>query len=354
MRILYLTGRETTYMRNDVILRALRRIGEVDVAAPASRGGILSRTLRVFLSSLPKIRSSDYDFVFVGFFGQLLMLPVGRLARGPILFDAFLSAFDTLTGDRSQFSPNSTRGRAAHWIDTDSTRHADQILVDTPEQRDYFLAQFGLLPEKIHALPVGCNEDIFYPRRKAPGEAVRVLFYCTYLPLHGAESVVRAAAGFSSEPGISFRMIGAGPRFRPVSEIAQKLKMDNLQFVPPVGIRQLADEIAQADILLGGHFGTSDKAGRVIPGKIYQILAMAKPVIAGDTPANRSLLTHLEDAYLCPAGNPGALESAIRKLAGEKSLRVAMAQAGRKTYLQYASEEVITRKVLHIVEGLLD
>ena len=36
MRVLFLAGRERTYARNEVLLRALRRFAEVDVVAPAA------------------------------------------------------------------------------------------------------------------------------------------------------------------------------------------------------------------------------------------------------------------------------------------------------------------------------
>ncbi len=76
---------------------------------------------------------------------------------------------------------------------------------------------------------------------------------------------------------IEFRLIGQGPEYHRVRALADQLKLDNVQFLPPIPLEDLADEISQADICLGGHFGPSQKAGRVIPGKIYQILAMARP-----------------------------------------------------------------------------
>ncbi len=49
------------------------------------------------------------------------------------------------------------------------------------------------------------------------------------------------------------------------------------------------------------------KAARVIPNKVFQALACARPVITADTPAARELLTDDVDALLVPPGDPEAL-----------------------------------------------
>jgi glycosyltransferase involved in cell wall biosynthesis len=203
-------------------------------------------------------------------------------------------------------------------------------------------------------LPVGCNEDIFFPRPHLRSGLLEVLYYSTFLPLHGAEVVVRAAARLKGETGIHFRVVGRGQEYGRVRQLADDQMLENIQFLPPLPKEKLADLIGESDIGIGGHFGDSQKAGRVVPGKIYQLLAMEKPVIAGDTPANRSFLKDRETALLCPRGDPASVAEAILELARTPDLLEKLARNGRRLYEQQASERLITQKLEQVVRSALE
>jgi glycosyltransferase involved in cell wall biosynthesis len=351
--ILYLSGREVEYTRNDVLVRALKRIATVDVLSEHGPGSILFRSLRLTLRALPLLFRKDYDLVVVGFYGHLLMLPIGLLSRAPILFDAFVSTYDTLVQDRRQVREGSLGAYLARWLDRTASNLSDQILLDTPQHAAYFESALGITGEKLRTLPVGCNEELFAPRPVVPHEGLVVLYYCTYLPLHGADVVLAAAAMLEDQAGLSFRLVGRGPEYDHVRALAEKLELSNLAFVPALPLEGLVEEISRADICLGGHFGQSEKASRVIPGKIYQILSMAKPLIAADTPANLSLLEHERQAFLCPPGDPAALAAGIADLASDPARRGRLAQAGRRRFLDCCSEAAITKELSIIVGELV-
>lgn len=355
MKILFLSGRELCYPRNDVLLRALGRLGVVEAIGYPDRASIVLRSFQVLLRALPKLLRNDYDLVVVGFYGHFLMLAVGLVARAPILFDAFVSTFDTLAQDRQKFHPRSWPGRLSFWLDQASCRLADHILLDTPAHVRYFVDEFGLPEEKFSAVPVGCNETIFSPQTvwvpRRSGEPVRVLHYSSFLPLHGTDVIVRAAALLRDKP-IEFRLIGDGPQYSQVRQLAGQLELQNVHFLPSIPLEALPGEIAVADICLGGHFGPSEKAGRVVPGKIYQMLAMGKPVIAAATQANRQFLTHEQNAYLCLPNRPEVLAAAILNLYDDADLCFRLGCAGRTLYEQTSSEQKINEQIEKIVMEL--
>jgi glycosyltransferase involved in cell wall biosynthesis len=255
-----------------------------------------------------------------------------------------------LIADRETFSAHSPGGRLAYWLDRAACHLADHILLDTWQHVDYFTHTFGIPHEKFSALPVGCNEELFSPRPSKPlSNSIRVLYYTTYMPLHGVETVVQAASLLKDE-AIHFRLVGDGPTHKRVREIARQLGVKNIEFIPYLPLEQLPGEIAAADICLGGHFGTSDKAGRVVPGKVYQVLAMARPLIATATPANLDLLVHGKSAYICPPDDAPALAAALLELSGDTDLRQRLATGGRERYLERCSEAVIT----NLLKGVID
>jgi len=98
--------------------------------------------------------------------------------------------------------------------------------------------------------------------------------------------------------------------------------------VPWVEYERLAEELHRASCALG-IFGTSTKAARVIPNKVFQALACARPVVTADTPAARELLTDGADAILVPPGDAQALAGAVRRLAADAALAERVARAGR-------------------------
>lgn len=361
MRVLFVAGREIEYSRNAVLLDALRQYASVEVIADTTTSPrYWLRTLLVTARALWALYRREYDLVFIGFYGHLLLRLLSPFISVPILFDAFVSNYDTLCFDRQVFKPHSIFGRAAFWLDNANVHRSTHILLDTDEHAKYFISTFNLDASKVSVLPVGCRDDIFYPRsqtrppQSATGNArTQVLYYCTYLPLHGVEVVLDAAQLLEQEP-IDFCIIGDGPLRKRVVAYAYRLALKNLKWKMPVPVCTLAEEIDKADICLGGHFGNSDKAKRVVPGKIYQILAMGGAVIASDTVANRQFLRHNKSALLIPPQDAAALASAIRQLHHDVDLRKAIAAGGRQLYMAKASESVITSQLCRLVAELVD
>jgi glycosyltransferase involved in cell wall biosynthesis len=230
------------------------------------------------------------------------------------------------------------------------------VILDTRQHVDYFVETFGLPAAKFSALPVGCSDAIYAPQPYTPEDGpLRVLSYSSYLPLHGIDIILRAAAALRTRddvPALHFRLIGDGTLLPAMQRLAQELALDNVEFMPPVSQPQLAKEIAAADICLGGHFHDSCKAGRVIPGKIYQMLAVGRPVIAADTPANRELLTADTTALMVSPSSPEALADGIRRLAADGPLRARLAQAGRALYAARAAQPVITQQLEDVVRRM--
>lgn len=354
MRVLFLTGRETEYARNQVLLAALQHIAEVDVVASTHKPrSLLANSIFLAARAVPLLLRKHYDLVFVGFYGHLIMRLIAPLVHCPLLFDAFVSTYDTLCFDRRLYAPDSLVGRAAFALDRSTTHQADRVLLDTESHIDYFVETFGVARAHLSAVPVGCSDSIFRPTPlPAPSDTVEVLYYATFLPLHGVDIILEAAARLQDEP-IRLRLIGNGPNLAEMTALAAHLALDNVRFDQPISQTELAAAIAASDLCLGGHFYAGGKAGRVVPGKIYQMLAVGRPVIAADAPGNRELLTHNVTAFLVPPSDPDALAAAIRKLAHDAPHRQALANAGRSLYCDCCSEAVITRRIQKIIAGLV-
>ncbi len=349
MKILFIAGREPAYVRNAVILTSLAKCGIEIINCTDSSASYPARYLKVILKFLS---CQKYDAVFIGFLGQPLVPIIRMFTRKPIIFDAFLSTYDTICFDRKMFKPDSLFGRFFYNLDKYSCKLADKVVLDTDAHIDYFTKTFALPKDKFHRVFVGAEESLFYPRDlDREDKKFRIFYYSSFLPLHGTEYIVLAANILREHADVEFVIVGRGLEHKKIQNLVQSLNIDMIRFIDWLPYEQLPLVIAQADICLGGHFSDIDKAGRVIAGKTFQFLAMKKPVIVGDCPGNRELLTNRRDALFVSMADPGALANAIIELRDNVSLREDIALGGYETFMQQVSNEAIKTEIQKIVNS---
>jgi glycosyltransferase involved in cell wall biosynthesis len=296
-------------------------------AGPAAAARLAAAELRLLRS--PR---GDYDVIVVGYPGHLDLRAAQRTARGrPVVFNPLVSLFDTFVGDRARFDAGSVAARLLRAIDAGALRRATVVVADTAAHADYF-ADLGAVPrDRLEVCFVGAEERVFRAGW-SPQPPFTALFVGKLIPLHGVETVLAAARQL---PEVAFRLVGTGQL-----ENLLAGRPPNAEWHAWVEYERLPNELHRAGCALG-IFGTSAKAARVIPNKVFQALACGVPVITADTPAARELLTDGADALLVPPGDPAALAAAVQRLAAEPELGKKLSEAGRRTYEERASEAVL-------------
>lgn len=349
--VLFISGRETNYPRNALFINSLQNYFHVDIIGPKqkeiSRGNyarIILNSIKGILYTIPKIIFRKYAYILIGFFGQFLVFPISLMTKIPISLDFFVPAYDTLVNDRKKIKKNTFLAKLLFKLDYLSCCSADNIFVDTKTNLDYYTKLMGIRPQKMKVIYVGCNDELFFPKNTHIDNDL-VLYYCSYLPLHGVDIVIKAAKILDQRTSIHFKIIGEGMEYQKIRNLAYSLNLTNVNFMPPMPLEVLPDEIAKAAICLGGHFGNTQKAKRVIAGKTYQLLAMAKPTIVGDNKANHELLTHGKDAFFCKMNDHIALANSICYLHEHRIFRENLGIGGYKTFIKKASNKVLEKQI---------
>lgn len=263
------------------------------------------------------LRAPQTDAVVVpypGHFDVLVLKPFAWLRRVPIIWDAFLSAYDTIVDDRRMISsrhPLAFGLKAWEWL---ACRAANRVVLDTQEQAYYFRTSYRLPAAKTASVPVGSEESAFpVLAGRERTDRASVLFYGQFIPLHGIDTIVEAAR-LSRHLPIDWQIIGTGQM---ADEIRDMLKDDQpsaLKWEEWVPYTQLSERIAAADVCLGV-FGASAKAGRVIPNKVFQILSAGRPLVTRDGAGIRELVGSGSEAIeLVPPNDPAALLAAVKRL----------------------------------------
>ena len=237
------------------------------------------------------------------------------------------------------------------------------MLLDTDAHVDYFVETFDLPRRRFARVLVGAVEPDLVrspasrssldDRKTLENSEFQVVFIGKFTPLHGLSVMLEAARRLRDEPHIAFHFIGSGQLTDEMRETARRLALENVRMPGWVPYESVPDYLDRADVCLG-IFGTTEKAARVIPGKVYEALSMGKAVITADSPAIRELLTDGESAVLCGRGDPEALARAIRALYEDRDLLDRIAKGGRRVFRDHASTEQVGRSASIVLEKLVD
>lgn len=339
---------DKVYSRDRVVYRLLERIG---AQLAFFRPGISALgDLEARLRGLPAA-----DAVWVPSFRQRDVAAAARFCRRlgiPLIFDPLISAYDKQVNERAKFAASSRAAQKLLKHEQALFGQAAIVIADTVGHASYFTEVLGVAPERIVVLPVGADESLFLPTPatpRTPGPR-RVLFFGSFIGLHGIPTVVEAIRRYTGPP-VAFELLGAGPERAAAEAQLGGLATPGVQvrFHDWLAIEQLGARIASADVVLG-IFGTSGKALRVVPNKVYQALAVGRPVITADTPAF-DVRFRAGDAHaplaLTPPGDPDAL---ARQLAGwlaeDDATLAARGASARALFEDHFSEDRLAQALL--------
>ena len=257
-----------------------------------------------------------------------------RMLRLPMVIDFFVSLHETVVEDRRLVSASSPVARALRRVDTWAARLADVVLVDTPQDADAFAEATATDRDKWRVVWVGADPANFGPRDDVAVEPRTVLFYGTYIPLQGIEHIVHASLVMPADYRV--RLVGNGQLRSETEQLAARLSAP-VEFVDQVAEADLSRLIAGSMVCLGV-FGAGDKTGRVIPNKVFQCLAVGRPVVTGDTPAMAALSGAVERV---PVADPAAIAAAVQGLMEDPVRREALAAKGREVFEKNFSDAAV-------------
>jgi glycosyltransferase involved in cell wall biosynthesis len=342
------------YPRNLVITKSLQAVG-VDVipchqetwgnTAERVRGVTnIYETLKNFFRIIKAwailtrkylFHTPDHDLVLVGYPGYLdifLARLLATIRSKPVVLDAFLSLYEAVVEDRKLLPPHSLKARGLKLLDQLSSRVAHAVFLDTNAHIHYYKEVLQVKTNRFIRVFVGAPEEYFnyqgHASRQAHGQ---ILFFGSFLPLHGIDVIIKAAAKLKQDKSLSFSMVGNGPEWEKCVMLAKNFETE-IKWEPDwIPYRNLSERIAESEICLG-IFSKETKAQRVIPCKVFNILAMGKPLITANTPASQEAFIHGENAYLIPPGDPDALAEAVTILHNNPTLRETLALGGLNLY----------------------
>jgi glycosyltransferase involved in cell wall biosynthesis len=342
------------YIRTETLIKALQEIEGVELyQARNSSKGILRYFQTLWKLIMIRIFFNPQYYI-LGFRGYEIFWVVRLITLGKtLIYDHMMSPYDSLVNEHETIRKGGMLERAIYLYEKTILLASDLILTDTDLHRQYFHEVFDTPFQKIEAVPVGADEDVFRLVDSANttigSTQFEVLYYGSFLPLHGMDVILRAASILHDKP-IYFTLIG-GNRLD-LSEfhhMIEKLDLKNVTHIDWVEFEELPRYIARANLGLGGPFGKTGQAGRVITGKTFQFLAMAKPVIVGKYNGNGNGFEDKMNCLLVPRGNEEALAAAILWAFEHEEKLTQIGQLGHDLYWSRYSIKQISGKLKRIL-----
>lgn len=312
---------------------------------PAFCARLLAAWIRLVWASRQHRRP---DVVVVGYLGAFdIHLARLRYPRATIVLDEMVTLGDTVA-DRGLEGSSGRLPRLLRWIDRRAEVAADLLVVDTAAQGREL---DGRRPHVV--VRVGAPEDWFVaPQADAPlpSEPVRVVFYGLYTPLQGAPVIGKALAQVPDGTPLAVTMIGNGQE-RDRAQSAAAGSAVPIDWLDWVDADDLPSVVAAHHVCLG-IFANNDKAGRVVPNKLFQGAAAGAALVTSDTATQRDMIG--DAAVYVPAGDPEALAEVLEGLATDRRALDQARSASRRWAEEACSPQTVVGDLLRELERVLE
>ncbi len=342
---------DRTYPRNRLLARAFEAAGAdlVDIIDPRT---FMSRTPSLVARALRR----RADVLLVGFPGHSDVVAAKAVATATgarVVFDPLVGLHETNIEDRGHTEPGGFQARRYRTEDRITCRLADLILLDTDTHISYLSSLTGVSRRKFRRVWLGTDDAVMHPTGPVESTQCGVFFYGNVTPLHGMDHILGAAELLERwHKPVNFTIVAGGSASRAIRRQAERRELRSVRICEPVPYEQLALLIGNSEICLGV-FGTTTKAQRVIPNKVFDALAMAKPLITADTPAVREVLVDGVHALLCRPGDPESLAQSIWRLSSDPNLRHSLASEGHRLFQREFSTPALAGTLVGAVQDVL-
>ncbi len=338
---------ERDYSRNRIVRRLFEELGwEVSYFHPfSSQLGLLESIIR---------RPAKPDLLWVPCFRHRDIHSAAFWAkrwRVSLVLDPLISAYEKEVFERRKWPPDSRQAERRRLWEADLFGKGDILVADTSAHAAFFQERLHAPSEKSHVLFVSAEAGLFEPRPlPVSGPPFELLFYGSFLELHGVDVIVQAAK-ILNRPEVVWVLLGEGDMKEKIQ--AEARGYANIRFESWIPYETLPDRIARAHIMLGV-FGPTVLTDLVIPNKMFQSMAMGRPVITSRSKGYADTLEGSDVIGWVPGGDPSALAGTVREWLEDPA---SLSQRGRETrglFDAYFSPARLQAALKTIIEHALD
>jgi glycosyltransferase involved in cell wall biosynthesis len=249
-----------------------------------------------------------------------------------------------------ELSPNSPVAHVLSFLERGAYKCADHVVTTSPGYIDHIEkmtredTEISVVLNGIDSEFRKCSQTVRYDR-----DTVKVIYagnvgYCQNLI-----TLVEAASMLKDED-FQFTIIGSGTQIEQVRQRTAELGLNNLLISAPIRRADLLTAYDDADVVYLQLF-FSDYFRRVIPSKIFEYLALSKPIIYGLDGVSADILSKFPATYRVRPDDPGSLADTLRIVSRE--LRNGLTVYRDSASLREYTREYQTTKFVQAIENLV-
>lgn len=204
-------------------------------------------------------------------------------------------------------------------------RRLDAIIVIGRDVPPLIKKYRGVDDEKIHyipnwaLIPIGYRQIDPASRFRTPHASRLIVGLSGNLGFtHDPETVFEAARLLRDDENIHFILSGWGVGWKALNDLFAKDRLENVTILSPVAENELVEFLSAADLWIIPY--RRNVAGASIPSRLYNILAVGRPVIMASEPDSEGALVLNEEAigWVIPPESPAELARTICEAARDR------------------------------------
>lgn len=284
----------------------------------------LSFMVSSFFAGLWQTKPNVVIAISPQFFTTISGLALAKLKRCKFLFmlcDLWPASIEAVGAIRHKTILNCIES-----VELFTYRHSDKIISLTHAFKQNMLSR-GIPANKIEVIINGVDTKKLYPmpanqtlvnQYQLQNKFV-VAYIGTFGMAHALSNVLAAAKILKNQQEIVFLLVGSGAEKEKLRQLKQQNALDNV-IIEGLQPKSLIPSYWSITDLALIHLKDHPLFATVIPSKIFEALAMAKPIIfAGPTGETSEFINEHKLGLCVPAEQPQKLALAISTLAADKS-----------------------------------
>ncbi len=243
------------------------------------------------------------------------------------------------------------------WIELFAYRNADRIVPVTDSFKAYMIGK-GIQTDKILVVKNGVDLGQYQPlngMNALAGELdLQGKFVASYFGTHGMahhlETVLQAAQKLSHEKNIVFLLVGDGAERHMLVRMREEMGLKNVMMLdqqPKSRMRELWALSSISLVLLK----KSDLFKTVIPSKIFESLAMEKPIILGVEGESAALIKESKAGICIEPEQAQELADRVLELARDSGACQQLGANGRRYVSEHFDRIVLARKLAKFISA---
>jgi glycosyltransferase involved in cell wall biosynthesis len=288
-----------------------------------------------------------YERFFWMSYGPVL---AARRLRIPLVFEVNNGDFVTEL-ERLGVAPTGLHYWLALQIMRRAVRGGDFVVATGDGHRKRFIQWWGVDPARVVTVENGSDIANLLERTQlrafqdqaAQGEPVRLVFVGAFEPWHGILILLPAFAKLVAQnPRVCLTLIGSGTQQAQIQESIQQLGLqDHVELTGQLGIEQVAQRLAQADIGVAPYCGWMEFSGL----KLFDYKSAGLATVASGQDGQPATLEHGVTGWIVPPCDENALAEALIRLVDDPELvrrigRLARVEAEQRHTWRHTVEEL--------------